>query len=398
MDQMRQLNIANSYDPEIGGSTWEAYLDDIAGAGNIDPGQMIALAGQYTSGTAQDPSNILGKLLKGMGVDLSGGIAAALNSPSNAQLGLGGVGVLGALAALTSKPSTTSGTTTQSQTSGSTTSGNTNQSQTGTSTQNQTGTSTQDQTGTSTQQQTGTQAQTSETTLPQWYLDLVQQQAGKIDELDPMTAFDKTMLDMPINQYMNPYLEQVADPIMRRMGEDQAAQRQAFDAQRVSRGSFGTERTDMLSNQMDERQTTERGNTLSNLYSQAFGNAQGTATTDLNRMFQEWQAMQQDPRQLAGAQANILTALKPGQITTTAGTTAGTTTGTTAGTTTGTTAGTTTGTTAGTTTGTTGGTTTNTAGTSGSTSYTGTDPNRLGQLAGIAGTVWGLANPNGTTG
>jgi cellulose 1,4-beta-cellobiosidase len=101
---------------------------------------------------------------------------------------------------------------------------------------------------------------------------------------------------------------------------------------------------------------------------------------------------------LAGAQANILTALKPGQITTTAGTTAGTTTGTTAGTTTGTTAGTTTGTTAGTTTGTTGGTTTNTAGTSGSTSYTGTDPNRLGQLAGIAGTVWGLANPNGTTG
>lgn len=298
-----------------------------------------------------------------------------------------------------------------------------NQTQSGTSAQTQTGASTQQQTGTTAQQQnqtqTGTQAgttaQTSETTLPQWYLDLVKQQAAGVQDLGPMTEFGKTLLDMPVNDYMNPYLEQVAAPVLRRMEEDQARQQQELDAQRVARGAFGTSRADILANQMLERQAKEKADTLSGLYSQAFGNAQSNATGDLNRMFQEWQMLQQDPRNLATTQAGILSTLKPGQITSTTGQTTGTTssnlfgtnTGTTTGTKTGTTSGTTTGATTGQTSGTTtGATTQNQAGTTAQTAtgattgqttgtsaqnilgvQTGVEPDKVGQLANVFQTL-----------
>jgi hypothetical protein len=244
------------------------------------------------------------------------------------------------------------------------------------------------------QTQTGSQAQTSETTLPQWYLDLVRGQAEGVSDLKKMDPFGKTMLDMDMGAYMNPYLEQVANPVMRRMAEDQALQQQQFDAQRVARGAFGTGRADVLGNQMMERQALERENTLGNMYNQAFGNAQGIAGQDLNRMFQEWQTMQQDPRNLAQTQAGILSTLKPGQITTSTGTTAGTTTGTTTGQTTGTTTGSMTGTTTGSMTGTTTGRTTGqTTGTSSQNMYgveSGTDPNKLAAVSSALGTAAGF--------
>lgn len=365
LDAIRDLNLQATYDPETESSSWADWLS--SSTGQLSDEQLISTAMAKAMGTINDPTNILTSAINKL---------KTATGLSSSELGLGGVGILGALAALTSKPATRQETSSQTGTSTQNTSGTTSQ--------QQTGTSNQQQTGTQTQTQTGTQAQTSETTLPQWYLDLVKQQATGATQLKGMDAFGKTMLDMPIEQYMNPYLEQVANPIMRRMAEDQAKQQQEFDAQRVARGAFGSGRADLLSNQMQERQALERENTLGNMYSQAFGNAQGVAGQDLGRMFQEWQAMQQDPRNLAQAQAGILSTLKPGQITTSTGTTAGTTTGTTTGSTTGTTTGSTTGATTGTTTG--------TQSTSGTASSIGTDPNKIEKLANMAGTVWGLAN------
>lgn len=241
----------------------------------------------------------------------------------------------------------------------------------GTSNVSSTGAMTQNQT--QNQQQTGATTQTAETTLPQWYLDLVKQQANAVADIKPMEAFGKTMLDMPVDQYMNPYLEQVADPIMRRLAEDQALQQQKLAASSVSRGAFGSGRSDLLQNQLMERQATEKANALGTLYSQAFGNAQGVAGTDLTRMYDEWKTMQNDPKVLAQTQAGVLSTLKPGQISTTSGTSASNLFGTNA----------TTGTTAQTQSGTTTGATTGTTAQQGYGVKTGTEPNDLINLGTI---------------
>lgn len=233
--------------------------------------------------------------------------------------------------------------------------------------QKQSGTTSGTSTGTTSQQQLGTTAGTTETTLPQWYLDLVRQQATESTQLKTPEAFGKTLLDMPIDQYMNPYTQAVIDPVMRRQAEDQALQRQSLAAQQVSRGAFGGSRSDNLSNQMQERQALERASTEAGLRQTGFGTAQGAATNDLNRMFDEWKTMQAAPQNLASTQANILSTLKPGQITTTSGTTTGTSTGTQTGATTGTSEQTGTGV------------------------STGTDPNKMEQLANLSGTLWGMA-------
>ena len=292
---------------------------DWVGAVRSDPFSELknVLTGSYTGKTGVSTS-VLDTLKRTTGL-------------SGAEMGLGGVGLLSALAALTSKPST-----------------NTAESK---------------QTGTTNQTTNMGQSQTSETTLPQWYLDLVKGQATKATELAPMTAFNKNLPDMPMDSYMNMYTEQALNPILRRMGEDQALERQKFGAERVSRGSFGTPRADLLSNQMLERQAQTRADTTAGAYNQAYTQAQGQATGDLNRQFQEWQLMQKDPSSLATTQAGILSTLKPGQITTSTGSTTGTTAGTT-------------------------GQTTNQK-------IVGTDPNKMGQLAGMAGTLWGMSNPNG---
>ena len=295
--------------------------------------------------------------------EVKGWLGDSSNTDAITKLMGGGSGVLAAIAALQQEADEKA----------------LKQTSTGATTGTSAGTSTQQQTGATTQNQVGTTAQTSETTLPQWYLDLVKQQAQNIQNIKPIDEFGKTMLDMPVDQYMSPYTEQVIDPVMRRLGEDQALQRQKLAAERVSRGAFGTGRADLLANQQQERQTQEQSNILGGLYGQAFTNAQGTATSDLNRMFQEWQTMQQDPQKLATTQAGILSTLKPGQITSTTGATTGSTTGTTAQTATGATTGATTGTSA-----------QNILGV-----QTGTDPSKIGNLANIFQTISGSGRTGG---
>ena len=298
---------------------------------------------------------------------------------SGAELGLGGVGLMSLLAALNQKAPVTA-TNEASQ-------GSSNASQLGMQEQAQTGTQLQESLGNSTQAQSGTATQVSESVLPDWYLDMLKGQAGKIEDIGDYKTFGKNLPDMPIEQYMNPYLEQAMNPVMRRMEEDQAKERQKFDAERVSRGGFGSARADLMGQQQRERQGLERQNLMTSAYNQAYNTGSGQAMTDLNRQFEDWKLQQADPRALAGSQADILRTLNPGAAVRTTGTTTGVTAGQTAGTTAGATTGNTLGSTLGTSVGQTAAT--------GQSAKLGAAPNTLGQIAGIMGTGWSMANPQG---
>jgi hypothetical protein len=281
-------------------------------------------------GTTNDSSGWSSNATGGSG---SFDIGKFLSGLSGAGIGLTTTGVLGALAALTGKPSSTTFTSSQSGTTGGTSS--------------------------------GTQTQKAE--LPKWYMDLIEEQATNLPTKG-YEQFGKDFLNMPNNRkvadYMNPYIEQVMNPGLRRQAEDQALQRQKFDAERVSRGAFGSGRTDLLANQMAERQGLARQEFIDRSYKDAFTNASGLAQTDINRAFEDWKLLQAGGTGTIGAAgqtANVLNILKPPQTTTSTST--GTSTGT---------------------------TTSGTAATN-----TGPDPNKLASLANIAGTITASAYPQG---
>ena len=346
-DSLKQLYLDTQYEGDAATTAaeedamWETFR---ASSGGDDFGSVL---GTVTSGGGGAASTAMSAINRALG--LGGPSGTGLGAISAATAGLGGTGLLAALAALTSKPSTTSGETSQ------------------------TGTSAQDTTGATAQETSQTQDQTSKVSFDTWYENMVKAQAEDIPT-EGYQSFDGDMLNLPngktVSDYMMPYMDMVATPVMRRQAEDQALQQQKFNAERVSRGAFGSGRADLLSNQMQERQALERDNTLGSLYNQAFGSATGLAKDDLTRAFDDWKLLQGGGTGTIGAakqNADMLKLLAPGATTTVTGATTGATTGSTAGATT----------------------------SAGDTSYTGADPNRLGQLAGLSGTIWGMANPNG---
>lgn len=243
----------------------------------------------------------------------------------------------------------------------------------GTSESSQVGTTQQDTVGTSEQVQTTA----GRTGGPQWWEDLQQQLAGQAQMLPGYEAYftgdkpvvgawsgaeeealqaargaGKSVLDMGIEKYMNPYMENVLNPMLRRQGEDQALERQKEAAARVSRGGFGSARADLLANQMAERQGLAREELTQRGYEQAYNNATALATGDaerlakastlmgtlggtqrgiqdaeINRLYEEYQRIQNDPRDLAKTQFGLIGGLRPEQLTTNTGATTGTTTG-----------------------------------------------------------------------
>lgn len=226
----------------------------------------------------------------------------------------------------------------------------------------------------------------------------------------------KSILDMGIEKYMNPYLENVLNPQMRRLGEDQALQQQQNAAQRVARGGFGTARADLLQNQMAERQTLERQEALNKGYFNAYNNATNLAAGDAERMrqsgqflanmgatqrgiddtaiqrqFQEWQTLQNDPRTRLQAEAGVVSGLRPANIssgaTTNLNTGATGTLNTNVGQQAGGTTGTTTGSTLNTTTGTSNATGTTTQNLSGTGSTTMSPLNDWQKIAGVLNTA-----------
>ncbi len=311
------LEEAMSSDYPADGLGYDFTSDEVDGTGPIQLGEEGGTYG--TGGTSTGTGTFdIGKFLSGL---------------SGAGVGLTATGVLGALAALTAKPGSTTFTSSQSG-----------------------GTS-----GTS----AGTQTQKAE--LPQWYMDLIKEQATSLPAKG-YEAFGKDFLSLPNNRkvadYMNPYIEQVMNPGLRRMKEDQAAEAQAQAAQRVSRGAFGSGRADLLANQMAERQGLARQEYIDKSYQSAFTNASGLAQTDLNRAFDDWKLLQAGGTGTIGAAgqtANVLNTLKPPQTTTSTST--GTSTGT---------------------------TTSGTAATD-----TGPDPNKLAGLANVAGVITASAYPQG---
>lgn len=334
-----------------------AYLEQVANEGQDaydapteeDVADFYGIDLSEVAGIDTGKLNLFGEIWKAMGGNVQSGLGNIIGTASNEALGLGTTGILGALAALTSKPQESSATST-----------------------NTTGTT---GTSTGTTNQTQNQVQTQKQDLPQWYMDLIQDAATNI----PTSGYDQfqnDMLNLPngraIADYMNPYLENVMTPGLRMMGEDQAAKAQAAAAGHVAKGGFGSARADLALSSLADRQARQRQEYIDSSLATGFSNATGLATNDLSRAFEDWKLLQsQGTGSLgaAGAEANILTTLKPPTTTT------GTTTGVTAGTSTGGSTGTTTGTT--------------------NTSTVGADPSRLAQLAGLAGTLTGLAYPQG---
>lgn len=268
-----------------------------------------------------------------LGEDGSFDIGKFLSGLSGAGVGLTATGILGALAALTGKPGSTTFSSSQSSGTGGTSS--------------------------------GTQTQKAE--LPKWYTDLIEKEAKALPAKG-YESFGKDFLSLPNNRkvagYMNPYIEQVMNPGLRRQAEDQAAELQSMNAQRVSRGGFGSARADLLGNQMAERQGLARQEFIDKSYQSAFNNASGLAKDDLSRAFDDWKLLQAGGTGTTGqalADANILNILKP--TATTTSTSSGTSTGT---------------------------TTSGTAATN-----TGPDPNKLAGAANVIGTITASAYPQG---
>lgn len=109
------------------------------------------------------------------------------------------------------------------------------------------------------------------------------------------TAFDASqalykgggsVLDQGISNYMTPYLENVLNPQVRRLKEDQSQEQQAFDAARVSRGAFGSSRADLMRKALEERQGVTINDLTSKAYDKAYTDATGLATADLGRQTQ----------------------------------------------------------------------------------------------------------------
>lgn len=109
---------------------------------------------------------------------------------------------------------------------------------------------------------------------------------GLLDAQGLAGAGSRSILDRDLARYMNPYIDSVLDPQLRRQFEDQSRELNEFDAARVSRGAFGTGRSDLMKNQMQERQGLARQELENNAYKAAYDNAMGLMQGD--RSAQQW--------------------------------------------------------------------------------------------------------------
>lgn len=94
----------------------------------------------------------------------------------------------------------------------------------------------------------------------------------------PTTA--ASLLDVPINRYLNPVTEQLVDTSLAAFDDDAGRRQAAFAAQGAQNGAFGGSRYGIAEAQFGADATRERSLLDSQLRSSAFDRATGLASTD----------------------------------------------------------------------------------------------------------------------
>jgi hypothetical protein len=193
----------------------------------------------------------------------------------NRETALGGLGLTGALAALTSKPQVTTATT------GSNRSGTT----------------------------------TTETGSPEWYKQLTENLGGAISGDDGSwsdvmgylgggAGQAKDMTQADLDSYMNPFTNNVLNPQLTRMNEDFLGQQNKRNANAAMVGAFGQSRNILDNSLATERFDKNVSETTNNALSQAYGNAMNLFGTD--RGANQW---------ATGATGDLFAKLKPNTVT-----------------------------------------------------------------------------------
>jgi hypothetical protein len=95
-----------------------------------------------------------------------------------------------------------------------------------------------------------------------------------------------------LEPYMNPFQRQVTDATMSELNRQETMQANAMRDQAQRAGAFGGSRMAVQEAENNRNFDATRAQTLANLNSQNFTNAQGQATNDINRNFQAQQANQ----------------------------------------------------------------------------------------------------------
>ena len=104
-------------------------------------------------------------------------------------------------------------------------------------------------------------------------------------------AAGNTTAPQVLNQYTNPYMNQVIDPVRAGIEQQQAFQRQQLTGDQIKAGAFGQERGQLMRAVMAGQQNMGLGQALSPLYQDAYKTGLGAAQADLQRQMQAGQQM-----------------------------------------------------------------------------------------------------------
>lgn len=122
-----------------------------------------------------------------------------------------------------------------------------------------------------------------------------------------------------VGGYMNPFMQQVIDPVRQALQQQQGQQLSQQQAEAIRAGAFGGDRAGLQRAQLMGQQQLAMGNALSPLYQTGYGQALQAAQTDLARQLQAAQGIGAQGQQAAQA---ALGAATLGQQTEQAGKTA----------------------------------------------------------------------------
>jgi hypothetical protein len=108
---------------------------------------------------------------------------------------------------------------------------------------------------------------------------------------DFSTVVDPSLIGS-IDSYMNPYLEQVLSPTLRKIQEAGVQQRQGINANATAAGAYGDARHGVVEGQQMRDENQVVADTTGKAFNDAFTTAMGLRTSDLQRLFGTQQAQQ----------------------------------------------------------------------------------------------------------
>jgi hypothetical protein len=104
-------------------------------------------------------------------------------------------------------------------------------------------------------------------------------------------AAGTTSTPQVVGQYMNPFMQQVVNPVQQALQQQQGQQLSQQQAEAIRGGAFGGERAGLQRAQLMGQQQLGMGQALSPLYQQGYGQALQAAQGDLSRQLQAGQAL-----------------------------------------------------------------------------------------------------------